>query len=103
MKYLIPALFLLSVIFFAPSCQKCYQCTQYCSYCQDSTGTGVRYKICATKSADKYSVDSILTAYRIRGYTCTLLNADKNVCDQPSKLNDALNYYYLEDYYCNPK
>ena len=100
MKY---SLFVFSflVLVFASSCNKCYECKQYCAYCEASNG--VRYKVCSTKGVNQFSVDSTLNAFRSAGYTCNLLQDDRNVCDQSSKINDAVNYYYKQDYYCNPK
>lgn len=89
------------VLVFASSCNKCYECTQYCAYCE--TPSGVRIKTCATKGVNNYKIDSVFTAYRSAGYTCNMLQNNKNVCDQPSKINDAVNYYYKQDYYCNAK
>jgi hypothetical protein len=93
--------FALIALVFASSCNKCYECKQYCAYCE--ANNGVRYKVCATKDVNHFSVDSTLAALKGAGYTCNLLNDDRNVCDQSSKINDALNYYYKEDYYCNAK
>lgn len=91
----------LSILLFATSCHKCYTCNQHCVYCE--TTTGLRHKVCATKYANHYQVDSVLNAYRSAGYTCSTLNDEKNVCDNSNKLNDAVNYYTKQDFYCYPK
>lgn len=98
---LVVFLLLTLVMVFAQSCNKCYECNQYCAYCE--AANGVRLKACSTKSVNQYQVDSTLAAFRAAGYNCTLLNEFKNVCDQPSKINSAVNYYYNQDYYCNEK
>jgi len=85
----------------ANSCMKCNTCKQYCSYCE--TASGLRVKSCATKDVNQAQVDSIYLALKAAGYTCRLLEESKDVCDYPSKLNDATNYYYKQDYYCYPK
>lgn len=85
------------------ACQKCYTCKQYCSYCQPTGNNGLIIKVCASKDVTHVNVDSFYNAYKAAGYTCNLLNNEKSVCDTKDKLNDAINYYILEDYYCNPK
>ena len=100
MKYTI-LVFCFSLLVFASSCNKCYECKQYCAYCELSTG--VRVKVCATKDVNHAQIDSSINSYRNAGYTCALLNDDRNVCDNASKINDATNYYYKQDYYCNAK
>src|SRR5438552_615907 len=81
------------------SCQKCQDCTQYCAYCQSSNG--VIYKFCATGYTTQGQVDSLYTAFRANGNTCSLLNNDKHVCDR--QINSAVDYYLKQDYYCVAK
>ena len=97
MKYILS---IFGALLFASSCNKCYECKQYCAYCESSTG--VRYKVCGTKDVNHAQVDSTYLALIAIGYTCTILNDDRNVCDNSNKINDAVNYYYKQDYYCNP-
>lgn len=87
----------------ASACQKCQECKQYCAYCQPAGNNGILTKICASKDVTHYTVDSLMQAYQAAGYTCNLTDKYKSVCDNPGKLNDAVNYYLLEDYYCYPK
>ena len=101
MKKLLVA-FAVPVLLIASSCQKCYQCNQYCAYCVSSTNPGIVYKSCAASDAYHVKVDSIKIAFQNSGYSCSLLNNDKKVCDGKNKINDAVNYYILEDYYCYP-
>lgn len=100
MKKLLAAL-LPCLLLFINSCQKCYTCKQYCAYCE--TVTGVRMKYFATKDVNRAQVDSVFQAWKAAGYTCTLLNESRNVCDNPNKINEATNYFYKQDYYCYPK
>lgn len=95
--------FIAFVLLLASSCQKCYQCTQYCAYCKSAANTGIVYKFCAENDVNHLRIDSFKTAFQDSGFSCSLLNNDKRVCDRSDKINDALNYYLLEDYYCYPK
>ncbi len=88
-----------AALFFASSCNKCYECAQYCAYCE--TTTGVRIKVCSTKGVNQYQVDSTYNALVTAGYRCNKLTDDRKVCDPANKINDAVNYYYKQDYYCN--
>ncbi|HLP20884.1 MAG TPA: hypothetical protein VK174_11315 [Chitinophagales bacterium] len=98
---LLSLLFGLSLLLLASSCHKCYNCEQYCVYCE-KTAT-LRFKMCATKDLTKYQADSIIGVFRGNGYTCSKLTDERDVCDGSNKLNDAVNYYTKQDYYCNPK
>ena len=84
----------------ASSCHKCYECKQYCAYCKSVADSGVVYKFCSANDVPHANVDSIKNAYQANGFNCSLLKDDKKVCDRPAKINDAVNYYMLEDYYC---
>jgi hypothetical protein len=90
-----------ALLAFASSCHKCEQCKQYCAYCKHS-GTQLVQKTCSSSDVTHAQVDSFKNVYEAGGYDCSLLREDKKVCDQPSKLNDAVNYYVLQDYYCYP-
>ena len=90
------------LLLLANSCQKCYDCKQYCAYCVSNANTGIVVKICADKDVAHAKVDSFYSAYNNSGYSCTLLNNEKKVCDQSNKINGAVDYYKLQDYYCNP-
>jgi hypothetical protein len=94
--------FFLLAIMFVSSCHKCQQCKQYCAYCISAGNNGVVHKICATNSVSYFTIDSIRNVYLTNGYDCNVLRDDKKVCDRPAKINDAVNYYVLEDYYCSP-
>ena len=93
---------LCSSLMFLASCHKCYTCSQYCAVCLNGNN-GVTYKLCANKDVSHGRVDSLANAFVSSGYTCKILDNDKNVCDRQDKINDAVNYYLLEDYYCYPK
>ena len=90
------------LLLLASSCQKCYQCNQYCAYCTPVGNTGVAYKFCATKDVTHTHVDSIYMALQNNGYDCSRLKNEKRVCDYKSKLDGAVDYYLLQDYYCYP-
>lgn len=92
----------LSLLLFANSCQKCFDCKQYCGYCIANNNNGVVLKICADKDVARTKVDSLYFAFKSAGYECNLLNNEKKVCDQNNKINDALDYYKLQNYYCTP-
>ena len=92
-----------SAFIFLASCQKCYECKQYCSYCVPPGNTGVAYKVCATKDVTHAQIDSVYSAMQSSGYTCSKLINDKRVCDGSNKLNDAVDYYERQDYYCFPQ
>ena len=83
-----------------PSCQKCFECKQYCATCQPANPNGVTYKFCADKLGGYNTVDSLMLDKKANGYNCKILQDDKRICDAPSKLNDATNYYLLQNYYC---
>ncbi|MES2620148.1 MAG: hypothetical protein V4615_04780 [Bacteroidota bacterium] len=91
-----------AALLFASSCQKCYQCKQYCAYCIPTGNNGVNYKFCSSKDVTHTTIDSIYVAIQSNGYDCSKLNNTKRVCDSKNKLNDALDYYLLQDYYCYP-
>lgn len=101
MKKLIPAI-LFTLLLFANGCQKCYDCKQYCAYCLPNNGSGVVVKLCADKDAVKSRVDSLYFAYNNAGYNCSLLNNEKKVCDSGNKISEAVDYYKLQNYFCNP-
>lgn len=99
MRYLLILSF--SVLLFTTGCHKCQTCEQYCMYCE--TSTGLRHKVCATEYRNQYQVDSIKTAFTLQGYNCSKLTDKRDVCDNSNKVNDAVNYYTKQDYYCYPK
>ena len=84
------------------SCQKCYECKQYCAYCKSISNPGLVIKVCSNNDINYTKVDSFRNAYQSNGFTCSLLQDDKNVCDGKTKINDAINYYILENYFCYP-
>ena len=90
----------LPLVLFVSSCQKCYQCKQYCARCTPQSNTGVVVKFCATKDVSKSNVDSAYYALKSSGYDCVYLENNKRVCDYKNKLNDAVDYYRFQDYYC---
>ena len=90
------------LLVFASSCHKCYECKQYCAYCVSTIDSGFSYKICASNDVNHFKVDSLKNAYQSNGYNCSFLEKDKRVCDNANKLNEAVDYYQLQDYYCNP-
>lgn len=91
-----------ALLLLASSCQKCFDCQQYCAYCVQAGNTGVVAKICADKDVARSKIDSFYFAYKASGYDCNLLNNEKKVCDSKNKINDATDYYKLQDYFCNP-
>jgi hypothetical protein len=99
----LPLILIISIVVFGTSCHKCYECKQYCAYCQQVNNTGVVYKICASKDVTHGKIDSIYFAMKSNGYDCSLLDDEKRVCDRPAKLDDAVDYYQLQEYYCYPE
>jgi hypothetical protein len=93
----------LAILLCASACQKCQECKQYCAYCQPAGNNGILLKICANKDVTHSTVDSMMQVYQSVGYTCNMADKYKRVCDSKDKLNDAVNYYLLEDYYCYPQ